>query len=68
MLDQFGDILTVPEVADILMVGRNTVYDLLAEGKLKGFRIGKKIWKVPRESLEQYIKTSASMTMKHSFY
>ena len=35
-------ILTPLDVMDILGVGKNTVYNLLASGQLKGFRIGKR--------------------------
>lgn len=47
-------ILTVAEVAELLYVGKNRVYELLASGELKGFRLGH-IWKIPKESLEIYI-------------
>lgn len=31
-------LITVDEVCETLMIGKNTAYRLLAEGKLKGFR------------------------------
>ena len=54
MLSNYDDILTVSEVMDILYIGKNTVYQLLASGHLKGFRIGKS-WRIPREFLIEYI-------------
>ena len=57
MLNLFEDILTVEDVCDILMVGRNRVYELLSTGELKGFRIGKRSWRIPKERVEEYIKT-----------
>lgn len=57
MLNQYEDILTVEDVCDILMVGRNRVYELLSTGELKGFRIGKRSWRIPKERVEEYIKT-----------
>ena len=54
MFDNYDDILTVAEVMDILYVGKNTVYRLLNEGELKGFRIGR-TWKIPRDSLTSFI-------------
>ena len=48
------EILTVEEVADILYVGKNTVYSLLQSGDLRAFRIGKS-WRIPRFCLEEYI-------------
>ena len=54
MFDNYDDILTVAEVMDILYVGKNTVYRLLNDGELKGFRIGR-TWKIPRDSLTSFI-------------
>ena len=54
MFDNYDDILTVAEVMEILYVGKNTVYRLLQDGELRGFRIGKS-WRVPKASLEEYI-------------
>lgn len=48
MFEKYDDVLTVTDVAEILFVGRNTVYDLLNSGHLKGFRIGKS-WRVPKD-------------------
>ena len=55
MLSDYKDILTVADVAEILMCGRNKVYELLGNGSLKGFRIGKSNWRIPRKNLETYI-------------
>lgn len=60
MFNQHEDILTVLEVAEILYIGRNTVYDLLHTGKLKGVKIGRS-WKIPKASLEKYIKSSVGL-------
>lgn len=54
MFSNYDDVLTVSDVAEILYVGRNTVYDLLNSGALEGFRIGK-TWRIPKVNLERYI-------------
>ena len=54
MFDKNDDVLTVTDVAQILFVGRNTIYDLLNTGQLQGFRIGRS-WRVLKTSLEEYI-------------
>ena len=54
MFEKYDDVLTVTDVAEILFVGRNTIYDLLNAGHLKGFRIGRS-WRVPKSNLEEYI-------------
>ncbi len=54
MLDGYQDIITIPEIAGILYIGKNRVYELLENGTIKGFRIGR-VWKIPKESLKEYI-------------
>lgn len=54
MFEKYDDVLTVTDVAEILFVGRNTIYDLLNTGCPKGFRIGRS-WRVPKSNLEEYI-------------
>ena len=54
MLDGYQDIMTVPEIAGILYIGKNRVYELLESGTIKGFRIGR-VWKIPKEALKEYI-------------
>ena len=54
MFTEYDEILTVTDVAEILYTGRNTIYELLASGDLKGFRIGKS-WRIPKQNLEEYI-------------
>ncbi len=56
MLKQYDEILTVKDVSEILLIGRNRVYELLETEQLKAFRIGK-TWKIPKQSLEEYIST-----------
>lgn len=53
-------LITVEEVCEALMIGKNAAYRLLAEGKIKGFRVGR-IWKIPRISLNRYIQEQCGM-------
>ena len=48
------EILTVNDIAEILYIGKNTVYSLLQSGELRAFRLGKS-WRIPRECLNQFI-------------
>ena len=57
MLEQYNDILSVEELCELLLVGRNRVYQLLQSGELKGFRLGK-TWKIPKIAVEEYIRSS----------
>ena len=53
------NIMTVNELCETLLIGKNTAYKLLISGELKGFRIGR-IWKIPRDSLNEYIKQATN--------
>ena len=54
MLDQYGEILTIDEVCEVLLVGRGRVYTMLKNGEIPAFRIGD-VWKIPKKGLEEYI-------------
>lgn len=57
MFKEYPDILTVPQVAQALGVGRKAVYDLVNNKILGAIRVGRTI-KVPKFSLEEYVKTA----------
>ena len=52
-------LLTVEELCEELLIGKNSAYALLISGKIKGFRIGR-IWKIPRDSIKEYIRQQAN--------
>lgn len=60
MFNQYPDILTVYDVAEALLIGKNRTYELLEAGELKGFKIGH-IWKIPRPALEDYVMNSSRL-------
>ena len=60
MFKEYEDIMTVPEVMEALHIGKNRVYALMAEGSLKAFRMGRP-WKIPRESVEEYVRNQAGL-------
>ena len=49
-----SDILLIEDVMELLCIGRNTAYNLLRNGDLKGFRIGR-CWRIPKASVDLYI-------------
>lgn len=65
MLDQYQDILSVYDVAEALYIGKNRVYELLEDGTLKGFRIGR-VWKIPKVALQEYIVAQSNLNMPFS--
>ena len=54
MFNQYGDILTLDELCDALMIGKNRAYRLLSTNSIKGFKIGK-IWKIPKSALIDFV-------------
>lgn len=57
MLENAPDVLTVPEVARLLRINRNTAYDLVRTGALYGARIGHAL-RVPRSEVERFLSRS----------
>lgn len=55
MLEQYDDILTIPELSEALKIGSTQAYKIVRSGEIKAFKEGKD-WKVPKISLESYIK------------
>ena len=47
-------ILTVEETAELLMTGKGAIYELLANGELKAFKIGR-VWKIPMSSISDFV-------------
>ncbi len=60
MLDQYPEVLSVYDVAEVLGTGKNRIYELVNSGKLKAFRLGN-VWKIPKKSLENFITESAKL-------
>ena len=56
-------LLTVPEVAKVLRIGRNLAYELVARGEIPCVRLGRKI-RVPRSSLERWLEREAGLTRR----
>ena len=58
--DSASPLMTVPELAEYLGVGRNAVYRLLRDGSIQGFRIGSS-WKASREAVDLFIRKKSGM-------
>lgn len=54
MLENYGELVTLDQLQEILSIGRNTAYDLLRTKKIKAIKIGK-LWRIPKKSIEDYI-------------
>ena len=54
MFEQYDDILTIEDVAEILKIGMTKTYQLVRSGDLKGYKEGKD-WRIPKQALSEYV-------------
>jgi excisionase family DNA binding protein len=47
---------TPGDVAKLLQVKPVTVHNWLRSGKLKGFRVGSRLWRITREQLQEFME------------
>ncbi len=52
-----NEIMKFEEVMEYLNIGKSTLYNLLRNGEIKSFKIGK-VWKIPRSAIEEYVQKS----------
>lgn len=57
MFKDFPDILTIPQVAAALGIGKKAAYALVNEHRIGFIRMGKTI-KVPKFCLEEFVKSA----------
>ena len=50
-------VLSVPELASVLHIGRNAAYELVNTGKIRSIRIGKNI-RIPQSALLDYLNSA----------
>lgn len=60
MFKDYSDIITVDELCEILVIGKNKAYELLSSGSIKAFREGRH-WKIPKEAVELYIRLEVGL-------
>lgn len=58
MFEEYGDMLTVDEVAEILGIGKNSAYEIFRSGELNCFMLKGK-WKIPKQAVIEYINKMA---------
>ena len=54
MNDQSKLLLTVPEAAHLLSIGRSRCYDLVLSGQLRSLKLGRRRL-IPREALDAFV-------------
>ena len=55
--DDIPLIMTVEDLMPILLIGRNTAYELIRSGKIKSIRIGRQI-RISRDALIAFLEDS----------
>lgn len=60
MLNDYGDILTVDELCEVLRVSENVAYRLIRENTIPAFKVGR-IYKIPKKAVENFINTASKI-------
>ncbi|MXP75238.1 helix-turn-helix domain-containing protein [Lachnospiraceae bacterium WCA-9-b2] len=60
MFEQYDDILTIEEVAELLRIGMTQAYRIVQSGNLKGYKEGKD-WKIPKQALINYMVSQSHL-------
>ena len=60
MYDQYNDVVTIDELAEMLGIGRNNAYLLLRNNDIKSFKNGRS-WKVPKLAVIDYVMKSSGL-------
>jgi ureidoglycolate hydrolase len=60
MFEEYGDIVTVEDLSEMLCIGKNAAYKLVSNGIVKGFKQGA-IWKIPKLAVINYVKEQSNM-------
>ena len=61
MFEQYDDILTIEEVAELLRIGMTQAYRIVRSGNLKGYKEGKD-WKIPKQALINYVVSQSHLS------
>ena len=54
MFENYDDIVTVEQLAEMLKIGRNTAYELVRANIIKSVRVGRNI-RIPKQTIIEYI-------------
>ncbi len=60
MFEQYDDILTIEEVAELLRIGMTQAYRIVRSGNLKGYKEGRD-WKIPKQALINYVVSQSHL-------
>ena len=60
------ELLTVNETCKLLKISRPTLLKLMRKGSIKGFKIGKRVWRIRRSEVEEYIEKYDESVNEHN--
>lgn len=60
MFNEYNDLVTVEEFCEMLHIGKNAAYQLLASRQLKAFRYNR-VWKIPKQGIVEYIMNQSKL-------
>lgn len=55
MLEDYPDVLNTKEVMEILDITKNLLYELIHTKQLPAYRLGRKKWRINKNSLINYL-------------
>ena len=58
MLEKYPDVLNTQEVMEILGITKNLLYELIHKQEIPAYRLGKKKWRINKDSLIKYLNKS----------
>ncbi|MBP2656593.1 MAG: excisionase [Firmicutes bacterium] len=64
MFEQYSDLVSVEELCEMLVIGKNSAYKLLSSGEIKCFRYNR-VWKIPRDAVTEYILKKSSLNTNY---
>ena len=56
MFENYDDVVTVEQLAEMLKIGRNTAYELVRANIVPSVRVGRNI-RIPKHTIIEYITT-----------
>lgn len=57
MLEKYNDVLSVDQMCEILLIGRNTAYTLLKTNRVRNIRVGNK-YIIPKKSIIDFLNAA----------
>ena len=61
-----SELLTLDETCRLLKMSRPTVVKLINSGVIKGIKLGKRLWRIPRVEIDDFFKKADAATQKNN--